>query len=105
MAHQRTPARLPLDEERYPIIAVEDEWDSSDAKFFKVRTLGGKQYILRHDEHEDEWTLECAFDGAELFARPSVQMITVGEVHVREAERQIAGCEHCRPEQSEIPVD
>jgi len=41
------------------------------AACFKVQTTEGKTYLLRHDEQDDEWTLQSGFDGDELFARPS----------------------------------
>jgi hypothetical protein len=65
----------------------------------------GKRYILRYNEREDEWTLQSGFDGAELLARPGIEFITVDPSAMRKAESQIAGCERCRPEESEFPFD
>jgi hypothetical protein len=42
---------------------------------------------------------------AELFTRPSIELITVEAKAIRDAESQIAACERCRPEESEIPFD
>ena len=58
--------------------------------------------ILRYNETKDEWSLESAFDGAELFGRPDVEVVTVGVEHIREAERRIADCEACRSEHAQI---
>jgi len=44
-------------------------------------------------------------DGAELYARPDVEFITVSPEAIRDAERQIAGCDHCRPKESQVPFD
>jgi hypothetical protein len=99
------PRQFVLDEEVYEIAAVEDQWYSPDAMFFRVRTTAGKRYILRYDERAYEWTLQSGFDGEELLARPGIELITVDATAIREAESRIVGCQHCRPEQSEIPFD
>lgn len=70
-----------------------------------MRTKDGKVYLLRYDQHENEWTLRSGFDGDALQARPSIELISVDSKAIREAESKIAGCEQCRPEESEIPFD
>src|SRR5688572_11412636 len=62
----------------YEIEAVEDRWYAPNAEYFRVRTEDGKRYILCYDERADEWTLQSGFDGVELLARPSIELITVG---------------------------
>ena len=44
------------------------------------------------------------FDGDELVARPSIELVTVDSI-VRKAEQQIESYEHCHPQDSEIPFD
>ena len=44
-------------------------WQEPNAEYFKVRTVDGKLYLLRYDEHADEWTLQSGFDGDELLDR------------------------------------
>jgi hypothetical protein len=39
-----------------PIYAVEAQWHSHAARFFRVRA-DGRTYLLRYDERRDEWTL------------------------------------------------
>jgi uncharacterized protein with PIN domain len=73
--------------------------------YFRVRTTEGKRYILRHDESDDEWTLQSGFDGDELLARSSITLITVDADVVRRAEKLIESCEHCHPNDAEIPFD
>jgi hypothetical protein len=94
-----------LDEDVFQITAIEEQWRNSDATFFKVRTTDGKHYVSRYHEELDQWTLQSDFDGAELFARPSIELITVEIKAIRETESQIVGCECCRPEVSELPFD
>jgi hypothetical protein len=71
---------------------------------FKVRAAG-KRFILRYDQADDEWTLQSAYDGAELFSRSNVRMITIDSTMVRAAEKLIESCEHCNPEGAAIPFD
>lgn len=73
--------------------------------FFQVRTTDDKLYVLRYDPHEDEWTLQSDFDGPELFARSGIDVVTVDAARIRDAASRIDGCEHCHPDDTEIPFD
>ena len=99
------PLRFTLDEHSFDIASVEDRWYEPDAEYFKVHTTNGKTYLLRYEPQGDVWTLQSGFDGDELLARPGVDIVTVDAVQVREAEGRIKGCEHCHPEDAEIPFD
>src|SRR5437867_12280862 len=71
------PRAFVLDE-RYVIIAVEDCWYSPDAKFFKVRALDEESFTsCATTSARTSGRLESTFDGAELCARPSTQLVTV----------------------------
>ena len=99
------PLRFTLDEETYEIATVEVRWYEADAEYFRVYTRDGKRYVLRHDQRQDEWTLQSGFDGDALFARLGIEVVTVDAAQVHEAEGKIEGCEHCHPDDSEIPLD
>jgi hypothetical protein len=73
--------------------------------FFKVRTTEGKRFILRYTESDDEWTLQSGFVGDQLLARPSIELVTVDPEVIRRAEEEIESCEHCHPDDAEIPFD
>jgi hypothetical protein len=103
-ANQR-PRSFTLDERLCEIAAVLDQWYEPSATYFKVQTNAGKVYLLRYDSEADEWTLQSGFDGDELFARPSVELVTVDAGVIRRAEKLIDSCEHCRPDDAEIPFD
>jgi hypothetical protein len=49
--------------------------------------------------------LQAAYDGRELVARSSVNIITIDAATVRAAEKRIESCEQCNPEYAEIPFD
>ena len=50
----------------YRIYALEDQWYSPSAQYFKVRA-DGKRFILRYDQADDEWTLQSAYIGNPVF--------------------------------------
>jgi hypothetical protein len=99
------PRQFTLDEEIYEIAAVLDQWYEPSATYFKVQSVEGKTYLLRYDEEADEWTLQSGFDGDELLARPSIELVTVDSATVKKAEQQIESCKHCHPADAEIPFD
>ena len=99
------PCQFTLDEEIYEIDAVLDQWYEPSAIYFKVQSTEGKIYLLRYDEDTNEWILQSGFDGDELLARPSIELITVDSVIAKQAEQQIESCEHCHPADAEIPFD
>lgn len=99
------PRDFTVDEDLYEIVDVEDRWYEPDAMYFRVRTTEGKRFILRYTESEDEWTLQSGFDGDELLARPSIRLIPVDAEVIRRTEREIESCEHCHPDEAEIPFD
>ena len=86
------PRQFTVDEDFYEIAAIEDQWRSPGAIFFKVRSTEGKEYLLQYDERKDEWTLQSGFDGDALLARPSIELISVEPKAIRETESKIAGC-------------
>jgi uncharacterized protein with PIN domain len=55
--------------------------------------------------NDDEWTLQSGFDGDELLAWPSIQLITVDAEVIRRAEKEIESCEHCHPDDAQILFD
>jgi hypothetical protein len=105
LSRQRAPQRFTFDEEIHDIASIGNQWGSPNAIFFKLGSTEDKGYLLRYDERLDQWTVESGFDGDALLARPSIQPITVEPKGIRAAESKIAGCERCRPDESEIPFD
>jgi hypothetical protein len=61
--------------------------------------------ILRYEQEHEEWFLEAAHDGRELFARPGVRVITIDAATIRAAVKTIESCEQCNPEHAEIPFN
>src|SRR6185436_16807640 len=98
------PRRFELDGVEYRIYAWEREWRTPDARCFLVRAEG-KRYVLSCNEQSGEWALESELDGAELFARPNIELVTVGPEAIREAELRMGGCEKCRPDESDHLFD
>jgi hypothetical protein len=65
----------------------------------------GKRVILRYQQERDEWFLQGAYDGRELFARGGVQVIMIDAVTIRAAVKSIDSCEQCNHEHAEILFD
>lgn len=57
-ADQR-PTRFILRGRTFEILEVQDQWYSPGAVYFRVRAGDGNFYVLRHDEIQDDWTLDA----------------------------------------------
>ncbi len=99
------PRQFVLDEKIYEIAAVLNQWYQPYATYFKVQSTEKKIYLLRYDEQADEWTLQSGFEGDELLARPSIELVTVDSATVQKTAQRIESCEHCHPDDAEIPFD
>jgi hypothetical protein len=55
---QQRPVRFTLGGHVREVNEVEDQWYSPDAIYFRVKADDGNFYVLRHNETEDDWTLE-----------------------------------------------
>ncbi|HKW33443.1 MAG TPA: hypothetical protein VJN92_10600 [Candidatus Acidoferrum sp.] len=51
------PLRLYLGDRALEVVAVEDRWYSPGETYFRVLTADGDNYVLRHTEAQDVWTL------------------------------------------------
>ncbi len=52
------PLRFQLGDTWHRVEEVLDRWYDPDATYFRVRAGDGGDYILRHNERDDLWTLE-----------------------------------------------
>ncbi len=53
------PQRFVMAGREFEVACVEDQWYSPGAIYFRVAAKDGNRYILRHDEAQDQWTLEA----------------------------------------------
>ena len=53
------PVRFTLGDQTHEVEAVQDQWYSPSAIYFRVKASDGNIYILRHEEPQDQWTLEA----------------------------------------------
>jgi hypothetical protein len=49
--------------------------------------------------------LQSGLDGAELLARPGIEVVAVEPSTIRQAESKITGCERCRGDEADHPFD
>lgn len=53
------PLRFIVGGHQYKIDALDGQWYSPDATYFRVVADDGNYYVLRHDEAQDLWTLDA----------------------------------------------
>jgi hypothetical protein len=51
------PVRFGRGDSVQDVAEVLDRWPGGDYCYFRVRTLDGAFYILRHDERDDSWLI------------------------------------------------
>jgi hypothetical protein len=94
-----------VDEDLFDIADVLSSWRDPSFDYFKVLAVDGKTFLLRCEFETQEWELCSEYDGAELMVRPSIEVIAVDTETIRKAERLIESCEHCHPDDADIPFD
>lgn len=52
------PLSFQLDDRNIAVKELLDKWYGIDYTYFKVRADDDNTYILKYDEHKDEWSLE-----------------------------------------------
>ena len=53
------PLRFFLDGREYEITSIDDQWYSPGVAWFRVRADDGNDYVLKHNEGQDNWALEA----------------------------------------------
>jgi hypothetical protein len=56
------PIRFRFGSHMIEVEAVEDQWHSPDITYFRVRGNGNKTYVLKHNEGQEQLTLEVYKD-------------------------------------------
>jgi len=54
---EQTPRTLILGDRRIAVAAVLDAWLAPDYRYFKLKGLDDKTYLVRHDERSNTWEL------------------------------------------------
>jgi hypothetical protein len=53
------PLRFAIRGRTFEVLQVQDQWYSPTAKYFRVRANDGNLYVLKHDEENDDWSLDA----------------------------------------------
>lgn len=80
----RVPCRFGRPGSMHDVESVIDRWPGSDHSYFRVRTLDGVDYILRHDEDSDAWQIHFLDAGG---SHPSITELTFADSTVDERTR------------------
>lgn len=54
---EETPRSVVIGKRRAEVAAVLDRWLAPDHRYFKLKTTGGDQMIIRHDTLASQWEL------------------------------------------------
>lgn len=52
------PLRFVFRGRQFEVSELDGQWYSPDATYFRVRADDGNFYVLRHDEAQDQWSLD-----------------------------------------------
>jgi hypothetical protein len=99
------PEAFTLDEQVYEIAAVLDQWYEPSAMYFKVQSTEGRRIYFDTTNTRMSGHVQSGFDGDELLTKPRIELVTVDSATAKKAEQQIESCEHCHPQDAEIPFD
>lgn len=53
-----SPLRFELRGRQFEVEELDGRWYSPQASYFRVLANDGNYYVLRHDEVQDQWTLD-----------------------------------------------
>ena len=51
------PLSFEMNEKKYEVIEILDQWYGKDQTYFRIRADDGNLYILRHELEDDIWDL------------------------------------------------
>lgn len=71
------PIRFTLRGRVFEIVEVQDRWYSPGAAYFRVRTVDGDYFVLRHDEAQDVWSLDAFRSARERSSLPESREIAL----------------------------
>lgn len=54
---EETPRWVHIGEGRWKVIEILDRWLAPQHRYFKLKTIDGSQWIIRHDNLTDQWEL------------------------------------------------
>ena len=54
---EETPRRVQIGDGRWEVIEILDRWLAPQHRYFKLKTVDGSQWIIRHDTLTDQWEL------------------------------------------------
>jgi len=54
---EETPRRVQIGDGQWEVIEILDRWLAPQHRYFKLKTVDGSQWIIRHDTLTDQWEL------------------------------------------------
>ena len=61
---ERVPRCMHLGGRRVPVIAILDRWQETDHRYFQVKDLDGRRFVLRYEPRSQSWELTAVYGRA-----------------------------------------
>lgn len=62
---EREPRAFQLGARRVPIAAILERWQAPSRRYYRVRDVDGRRFVLRQDRESGSWELEAVYGPAE----------------------------------------
>jgi hypothetical protein len=63
---EERPIRFSLGGRTLEVVTIVDRWYGPSEKYFRIEADDGNTYILRHDEGQDQWSLQVYAAGVSM---------------------------------------
>lgn len=61
---EQVPRCLHLGGRRVPVVAILDRWQETAHRYYQVRDLDGRRFVLRYDPQSQSWELAAVYGRA-----------------------------------------
>jgi hypothetical protein len=58
---EQTPRCMHLGGRRVPVIAILDRWQVTDHRYFQVKDIDGRRFVLRYEPQTQSWELTAVY--------------------------------------------
>ena len=62
---ENLPRSFQLGARRVPVVAILERWQAPTHRYFQVRDLHGRRFVLRHDPQSGRWELTAVYGRAD----------------------------------------
>lgn len=70
---EREPRAFQLGARRVPVAAILERWQAPSRRYYRVRDVDGRRFVLRHDGESGSWELEAVYGPAAAAQRSTTR--------------------------------